>query len=523
MKGKMEKKDRLAFVVHRYGDGINGGAEDHCRLLAQHLKDIYKVSILTSCTRGMNPLDNYYKQGKSTRDGIDIIRFRVENMDEYSISPDERLDPFCPGLKEYLLINHDIFKAIIFITYNQYLSYIGLSQNFDNAILLPTAHNERSLKNIIYRKVFQNAKGFLFNSVEEYQLLNEYFEINETPFRTPCFGLELSDYNIEGNASKNEQYILYVGRVSKSKNFEEINDFFLHFKKRNPSDLKLVVLGRIDNDMPIIHHEDIILKGFVSEYEKKEWIKNSFLLVLPSKKESLSIVLLESFACKRPVLVNGLCDVLKGQCERSNGGLYYTNFYEFEAELNYLIKHRSVRKRMGDNGYEYVKRNYSWNKVTNNVISLIHQIYGEEQQQNDWSGHEIIKDGEIDIKVIIEKCKGSMKEDEPITPKEKFINCLVKVIVNYKQVVIVGAGLYGELLYLLLAKRGIETVTCFADNSFEKYQQCVEGKAVVSIETAVDLYPNAYFVITPKYHLIDLWNQLKNLNVRSEQIGYYVN
>ena len=36
----MGKKERLAFVVHRYGQGINGGAEEHCRLLAEYLSDL---------------------------------------------------------------------------------------------------------------------------------------------------------------------------------------------------------------------------------------------------------------------------------------------------------------------------------------------------------------------------------------------------------------------------------------------------------------------------------------------------
>jgi len=41
---------------------------------------------------------------------------------------------------------------------------------------------------------------------------------------------------------------------------------------------------------------------------------------MPSYYESLSIVALEAWALGRPVLANGRCDVLKGQCLRSNAG-----------------------------------------------------------------------------------------------------------------------------------------------------------------------------------------------------------
>ena len=54
---------------------------------------------------------------------------------------------------------------------------------------------------------------------------------------------------------------------------------------------------------------------------------------MPSYFESLSMVALEAWALGKPVLANGRCDVLHGQCIRSNGGLYYENFAEFVETL----------------------------------------------------------------------------------------------------------------------------------------------------------------------------------------------
>ena len=39
-------KDKIAFVVVRYGADINGGAEYHCRMLAERLVDDYDVECL---------------------------------------------------------------------------------------------------------------------------------------------------------------------------------------------------------------------------------------------------------------------------------------------------------------------------------------------------------------------------------------------------------------------------------------------------------------------------------------------
>jgi glycosyltransferase involved in cell wall biosynthesis len=169
-------------------------------------------------------------------------------------------------------------------------------------------------------------------------------------------------------------YVVYAGRVSESKNFHQLNMFFLRYKQQHPSDLKLVVLGKIDNEMTIICHDDIAYKGFVSDNEKIDYINNAKVLILPSKNESLSIVLLESFLCKVPVLVNGDCPVIKGQCIRSNAGLYYTDYEEFDKELALLLEDSELREAMGENGRRFVEETYNWNNVVENVDSLICEV-----------------------------------------------------------------------------------------------------------------------------------------------------
>ena len=55
---------------------------------------------------------------------------------------------------------------------------------------------------------------------------------------------------------------------------------------------------------------------------------------MPSYYESLSMVALEAWAVGTPVIANAQCDVLLGQCLRSNAGLYYADAAEFGAVLD---------------------------------------------------------------------------------------------------------------------------------------------------------------------------------------------
>ena len=337
---------KIALVVHRYGLDVNGGAEYHCRVLAEHMASRYEVDVLTSCARNSLPWDNAYKEGVEIINQVNVHRFPVEKIrddilfDELSkkVGKGEKeieaewisqMGPYCPSFIPFLEENADKYEAVIFITYAFYLTVKGMGLHLKNSILLATAHDDASVRMPIYREVFQSPAAFLYNSVEEKEFIIKNFHTQQKPSRLTCVGIDLPETGVyelpDSIKAYKDNYIVYVGRVSNGKNFSELNRDFIEYKRRNPSQLRLVVLGKIDDKMLLTYSEDIIYAGFVTEEEKTAVLENAKLLVMPSEYESLSLVILESMAAGRPVLVNGRCAVLKGQCIRSNAGLYYTD------------------------------------------------------------------------------------------------------------------------------------------------------------------------------------------------------
>lgn len=371
-------KEKLALVVHRYGLEVNGGAEYHCRMIAQHMFDRYCVDVLTSKSKGIKPWDNGYNKDRETIEGIQVLRFSVEDASDFPADSIEQIGPYCPDLIAYLREHHKEYRAVIFFTLHYYTTCVGLRLNLSNSIILPTAHDDHGIWTEKYRDIFSYAKGILYNTLEEKQLVESMFKTSEIPSRINCFGIDIDTYEeIQDKPLEIGKYILYAGRISNSKNFKELNKYFIEYKANHPSDLKLVVIGKVDKGMEIIEHEDILLKGFVSDKEKNQYIKNALVTVLPSRYESLSIIVLESLISGVPVLVNGWCAVLKGQCIRSNAGLYYTNYREFEKELTLLLENDELRKAMGEYGRKFVQSIYSWKNITQTIVSLIDEVTGD--------------------------------------------------------------------------------------------------------------------------------------------------
>jgi hypothetical protein len=129
-------------------------------------------------------------------------------------------------------------------------------------------------------------------------------------------------------------------------------------------------------DHPRIHH-----LGFVSDQDKFDALAAAELLIMPSYFESLSMVALEAWALAKPVLANGKCDVLRGQCIRSNGGLYYENFAEFLETLRAIDLGPALAAALGRNGREYFAKHYSWPIIDRKYLDMLDRLQREQPTQ----------------------------------------------------------------------------------------------------------------------------------------------
>ncbi|WP_367343460.1 glycosyltransferase family 4 protein [Methanomethylovorans sp.] len=394
LKSKEYKNKKIAFVVQRYGLDVNGGAEYHCRLIAERMTKYFDVEVLTTCAIDYMTWKNEYVAGAEDLNGLKIRRFPVDFPRDVSkfnklsstilgkkCTETEELEwmkqqgPYSTQLFDYIDKNKKDYDYFIFFTYLYCTTFFGLPLVKDKAILVPTAHDEPPIYLSIFKSLFNIPQAIVYNTEEEKIFLN-------SKFKNECILSDIVGVGIDIPRNINENdfitkynfdnFIIYVGRIDESKGCKKLLGYFLKFKNETRSETKLILLGNPVMKLP--KHPDIVCLGFVSDQDKYNAIKASKMLIMPSRYESLSMVLLEAWHCKKPVLVNGQCEVLKGQCIRSNAGLWYENYEEFSACLDLLLADAHLRDRLGNGGRKFVDMNYNWEIIEKKYLDLIERI-----------------------------------------------------------------------------------------------------------------------------------------------------
>lgn len=392
------KKPKIAIVVQRYGEEVNGGAELLSRWLAEHLLPYADVHTVTSCAVDFTWEDKY-KPGESVLNGVTVHRFPVDKprdlrlLQKYThsilfkehtlldeINWVKEQGPFASGLFSFLQSNYREFDAFIFSTYLYATTYFGLPLVSDKAILVPNGHDEPYLHLPVYRHLFHLPQAIVYNTESEKNLVNKVTQ-NGMRSQDIVAGIGINvplDVSAERFRQKFQiegDFLLYAGRIIGAKNVPALVEDFLRFKQEYERPLKLVLLGRAHIELP--EHPDIVPLGFVSEEDKFDAIQAATVVVMPSLYESLSMIVLEAWLMERPVLVNGRCEVLKHQCRRSNGGLYYTIYDEFAAALSTLLASPELQQKLGQQGRVFTEKNYSWPIIIDKYRAIIDYVIAQ--------------------------------------------------------------------------------------------------------------------------------------------------
>ena len=345
--------------------------------------------------------------------------------------------PWCPALVDYLQRQHHQFDILVFFTYLYAPTVLGLRVDPSKSILVPTAHDEPAIRLGIFKEVFTAPAGLAYNTEAERRFVHDTFALRAIDEDVIGIGVEppettdsgtttdstdasghttadstdadLSDpadrkasrfldiddttitpgANIDSptfrshQATRGERFrrrhrlhgpvALYGGRIDPGKGCEELIEYFSSYvADRNEGSLVLMGVKL----MALPEEPWVRFAGQLSEQERFAALEAATVVVVPSPYESLSILALEAFAVGTPVLVNARSEVLVEHCRRSNAGLYYADRDEFVECLKLMMSDDRLRRAMGRNGKEYVRRNYRWDLVISKYERLFTKLRG---------------------------------------------------------------------------------------------------------------------------------------------------
>lgn len=393
---------RLAIVVQRYGADISGGAELHARYIAERLSARTEVRVLTTCARDYLTWRNEFPPGPDELNGVPVERFRVSrerSLRDFGVrsrrvfgrmhSLQEELDwlksegPVSPDLISRLHRAAGEFDFVVLFSVRYHQAYYGARAVPDRAVLVPTAEREPALGLAIFQPIFRGVRAIMYNSFEERAAIHAVAANEHVPGVVVGVGSVIPPAIEPARARQkfglSRPFLVYIGRIDANKGCAELFDFFLRYADASDHDLDLVLIGT--PALPIPAHPRIRHLGYVADQDKFDVLAAAEALVMPSYYESLSMVALEAWALGRPVLANARCDVLLGQCMRSNAGLYYEDARDFAAALDRLLGDQALAQALGRNGREYFARHYSWPVIERKYLEMFDRLASEPAPQ----------------------------------------------------------------------------------------------------------------------------------------------
>ncbi len=391
---------KIGFVTHWFGWDIAGGAEAELRGLVTHLAEAgQELEILTTCVKSFNSdwSKNYYRPGLTIEQNIPIRRFPVRKRDteafdavnaklmnhqlpltaqEEKIYVEEMINS--PELYIYLRDHADEYSVFVFIPYMFGTTYFGMKEVPRKAVLIPCLHDESYIYMDVFKSLFSGIAGMIFHARPEYELAERVYDLSKV--KTAVLGEGVyTDLTSDAERFREKYrihapFLLYAGRKDAGKNVDTLVKYFRRYVNGRETDLQLVLIGGGEITIPREIKARVHDLGFVDVQDKYDAYAAAELLCQPSKNESFSLVIMESWLCGRPVLVSGECAVTRNFVQESNGGLYFAGYSEFEKCVDYLVNRKEEAKALGAQGRSYVLEHFSWDVIVKRYLAFFEEI-----------------------------------------------------------------------------------------------------------------------------------------------------
>ena len=169
--------------------------------------------------------------------------------------------------------------------------------------------------------------------------------------------------------TEGKNYFLYAGAIHPRKNLMNLLKAFSVFKKRQQTNMKLILTGRLawkyesftESMKTYKYRNDVVMTGYVPEEELVKITGAAYGLVYPSLLEGFGVPVLEAMQCDVPVITSANSSM---QEIAKDAALYAdaNSHTDIADKMMMLYKNENLRKELIEKG-RLTARQYSWDKT----------------------------------------------------------------------------------------------------------------------------------------------------------------
>jgi glycosyltransferase involved in cell wall biosynthesis len=249
---------------------------------------------------------------------------------------------------------------------------------------------ELPLHEFTIRRCFVKSKKIITCSFATMDELKTYDKFDVSRVSVIHNGVNFNEIQPETTKNKEDDQelsIMYAGRLFWMKGITFVLKAYEKLVKQFEN-LRLKIFGKgpLENEIRKFVVDkglsnSVSFGGFLPHKELIQEIKNSDAVVFPSLYESEPMFLLETMACKKPLIAFNVAYASE-LVKNGHTGLLAKPYdvEDLSRKIAMVLQDGNLRLKLGENSFEHVKRNHDWNLQAEKYLEIYHEIINESDQ-----------------------------------------------------------------------------------------------------------------------------------------------
>ncbi|MBD3636685.1 MAG: glycosyltransferase family 4 protein [Crocinitomicaceae bacterium] len=279
------------------------------------------------------------------------------------------------------LIHADLFMAITRKFSLKKFKLVSTKHGHDENYMNAHGFDPKGKKVLKYHYAAKLAEKEVYRSYAISEGLRKLFIAHKIAkpeqIETIPYGFDFHNEHIKSNPAYrfSEHQLVLVGRFTELKgHIDAIAALKLLLPKLNDIALVFIGSGYYEDEVKeyVKSHElDEFVHFMGYQSNSVEWMASSDVVLIPSKAEGFGMVLLEAYSVKKPVVTYDVPALNEHVIHNKTGLLAEPYRVEnLSDQILSLLSNRESGTKMGENGYELLKNNYTLNTMITRTIQF---------------------------------------------------------------------------------------------------------------------------------------------------------